>query len=211
MNIWHAIGSQLRHPTGIGGRIIGHVMRWANDGPTRLVVDALAPGAADHVLDIGCGPGHGVALLAELVPEGCVTGIDRSQAMIDQARAANSHALARGRARLQVQDFEGLAFPPRSFDGIVASNVIYFWSEPAGMIARLKGMLKPGGRLVIYATAASTMRRWKFAATGTHRWIDRATLIAVLLEGGFRPDEVEVSEFSLPANVLGLIAVATAE
>ncbi|MGD9812381.1 MAG: class I SAM-dependent methyltransferase [Sphingobium sp.] len=185
-------------------------MRWANDRPTHLAVDALAPGRGDHVLDIGCGPGHGLALLAQRVPQGLIIGVDASETMIAQARKANGRHVAEGRVKLVTGDFDDLRFGPASFDGILASNVIYFWPDPERMIARLKGMLKPGGKLVIYATEAGTMRRWKFATTGTHRWIDREALLAALLEAGFATEEIALNEVRLPANVLGLIAVARA-
>lgn len=128
--------------------------------------------------------------------------------MIAQARRANARAEAGGRVTLMVADFEHLPFELASFDGIVASNVIYFWNDPARIIARLRGLLKPGGRLVIYATASETMRRWKFAQADTHRWIDEGALRAALAEGGFADDQVYVSEALLPFVIHGLVALA---
>jgi ubiquinone/menaquinone biosynthesis C-methylase UbiE len=210
MDMWHAIGAQLRHPSGIGGRMIGHAMRWANDRPTRMAIDALDPAPGDHVLDVGCGSGHAVALLAERVGRsGYVTGVDGSATMIAQASKTNARAIAAGQVRLMVADFDHLPFDPASFDGIVASNVIYFWNDPARIVARLRDLLKPGGRLVIYATATETMRRWKFAQPDTHHWIDEASLRSALAEGGFPEDQAYVSEAILPFVVHGLVAVAT--
>lgn len=211
MGLWHAIGEQLSHPAGIGGRIIGHAMRWANAWPTKLAIDALAPQSGDHVLDVGCGPGHGVAVLAERIANGRIVGVDGSATMITQARKANLRAIRQGRVDLMVADFTDLPFQPGSFDGILASNVIYFWRDPAGMTGALRGLLKPGGRLVIYATAKRTMRRWKFAATGTHRWIDRSILLDALIEGGFAYDRIDIQEVTLPAKVAGLIAIASVQ
>lgn len=210
MDIWHVIGEQLRHPRGVGGRVIGHAMRWANDQPTRLAVGALSPGPCDHVLDVGCGPGHAVALLARRVPNGRIVGIDRSETMIAQARAATVSLAGQGGVELMMADFDALLFPPESFDGILASNVIYFWQDPAGMTARLKTLLRRNGRLAIYATAESSMRAWKFAQTDTHRWIDLSMLKATLLAGGFAPDQIDIRPVRLRGGVDGLIAVANA-
>ena len=207
--MWHAIGRQLRHPSGLAGGIIGHAMRWANDRPTRIAVDALDPAPGDDVLDLGCGSGHAVALLAERVEaSGHVTGVDGSATMIAQARRANSRAEAAGRVSLMVADFENLPFKQCSFDGIVASNVIYFWNDPGRIIARLRGLLKPGGRLVIYATVAETMRCWKFAQPDTHHWIDESSLRTALADGGFSEGHVTISKALLPFAVHGLVAVA---
>lgn len=210
MDLWHAIGEQLRHPRGLGGRLVGRAMGWANARPTRLAVEALDLSPGDDVLDVGCGNGHAVALIAALLRDGTVTGVDQSDVMIDQARAANRRAILNGKARLTVGDFNALPFPPASFDRVLAANVIYFWRNPAGMIAQLRGLMRPGGRLVIYATCESSMRRWKFAAGDTHRWIDRASLTAALIEGGFAPDNITLTEVHLPAGIEGMIAVATA-
>lgn len=40
-----------------------------------------------RILDIGCGPGTITADLAERVPEGHVTGVDRSPEIVERARA----------------------------------------------------------------------------------------------------------------------------
>src|ERR1700722_5291535 len=41
-----------------------------------------------HVLDVGCGPGSITCDMAELVPNGHVTGVDLSPAVLEEARAA---------------------------------------------------------------------------------------------------------------------------
>lgn len=52
-------------------------------------------GEGDQVLDVGCGLGHEVRRLAELVgPRGRVAGIDASPAMITEARCSLSCHLA---------------------------------------------------------------------------------------------------------------------
>jgi ubiquinone/menaquinone biosynthesis C-methylase UbiE len=59
---------------------------WAND-QRRRVVELLAPGRGDVVLDVGCGTGLCFPLLLERVgPEGGVVGIDQSIDMLAQAR-----------------------------------------------------------------------------------------------------------------------------
>src|SRR3990167_5205797 len=119
MDLWHAIGEQLRHPRGLGGRLVGRAMAWANARPTRLAVEALDLSSGDDVLDVGCGNGHAVALIAARLKDGTVSGVDQSDVMIDQARAANGRAILNGKVRLTVGDFNPLPFPPASFDRVL--------------------------------------------------------------------------------------------
>ena len=55
---------------------------------TRPAIDLLAhvPGAAQHVADLGCGPGNSTELLIARFPDAIVTGIDNSDDMLAQAR-----------------------------------------------------------------------------------------------------------------------------
>ena len=53
----------------------------------RRMLEVCPVGEGDQVLDVGCGLGHEVFRLAELVgPHGRVTGIDANSAMITEAR-----------------------------------------------------------------------------------------------------------------------------
>ena len=55
---------------------------------TRPAIDLLAhiQGAAQHVADLGCGPGNSTELLIARFPDAIVTGIDNSDDMLAQAR-----------------------------------------------------------------------------------------------------------------------------
>ena len=53
----------------------------------RQMLEVRPVGQGDHILDVGCGLGHEVFRLAELVgPQGRVIGIDANPAMITEAR-----------------------------------------------------------------------------------------------------------------------------
>jgi SAM-dependent methyltransferase len=55
--------------------------------PTRAFLRELPPGVRRYVIDLGCGPGYTSALLCEVFPDGFVTGLDASPAMVAEARA----------------------------------------------------------------------------------------------------------------------------
>ncbi|OIQ95090.1 putative S-adenosylmethionine-dependent methyltransferase [mine drainage metagenome] len=181
--VWHAIGLQLRHPRGWPGRLIGHVMRLANHRPNRLAVDALELVPGQHVLELGCGPGAAVARMAARGAR--VTGIDQSEAMLAQARRRNRRHVVAGQVALRLGQWHRLPVADGAADRVLAVNVAYFWEDAAGVLAEIRRVLAQNGLLVLYVTAADSMRGWKFADAATHRLYDEDSLAALLSGGGF--------------------------
>ena len=64
--------------------------------------DVVAPGPADVVLEVGCGHGVLIALLADRAR--AVVGVDRSTKMIDAATRRNRAAIDAGRVRLRTAE-----------------------------------------------------------------------------------------------------------
>lgn len=206
MRVAHALGRQLAHPQGLAARLVGPAMTLANRAPIRLATDALGARPYERVLDAGCGTGDAIRLLAEA--GAIVTGVDRSIAMLDQAARRNRSAVARGQVSLHRADFAELPFDDASFDGVLAANVAYFWAEAHAIVAELRRVLRPGGRLVIYVTDADTMRGWAFAGPETHRHWDRDGLSTALAAGGFATGAIDVRAVRLAFGAQGLIARA---
>ncbi|MFI6283645.1 SAM-dependent methyltransferase [Streptomyces sp. NPDC051018] len=96
--------------------------------PVRLVraVEALGLRAEDRVLEIGCGTGVAVSLVAGRLTTGRITAIDRSAHAVEAARRRNTEHLASGRAVLLHTPLSELAGPPATggaFDKVFAVNV----------------------------------------------------------------------------------------
>jgi ubiquinone/menaquinone biosynthesis C-methylase UbiE len=107
---------------------------------------AVHPGA--YLLDVGCGPGDDVRVLAQLVGRtGRVVGVDRSATMIAAARTR-----AKGTSfpvAYQVGDAQHLAFADQSFDGCRAERVLMHVDYPRHVLAEMSRVTRPGGRLVV--------------------------------------------------------------
>jgi SAM-dependent methyltransferase len=105
---------------------------------------AVAPG--EVVVDLGCGAGHD---LAELARSGHrAVGMDRSEIMLDQARARVAAAAVRpGLARALV---EALPFRTATVAACLADRVLQHVADPAAVLAEVRRVLSPGGRLVIF-------------------------------------------------------------
>lgn len=206
--VWHRFGRQLAHPEGLAGHLTGWLMAQVNRTPNRLAIDALQPTCEDHVLEIGFGPGAGLAELARRVPRGRIFGLDASPAMLWQARRRNAGAITGGRMVLAGGDVRALPWADASFHKVLAVNVAYFFDAEGRAAAEVFRVLAPGGRAAFYVTDRSTMETWPFAAAETHATYAADDLRRLLKAAGFPEEAVVIQSVELPFGVKGLIAVA---
>jgi phosphatidylethanolamine/phosphatidyl-N-methylethanolamine N-methyltransferase len=110
----------------------------------RRAMTSLAPGAGEHILEIGVGTGFNLTDY----PDGCrVTGIDLSAPMIARA-AARRRARGLTRVSLCRMDALRLAFPDQVFDAVYAPYVINVVPNPIAAAREMIRVCRPGGRLV---------------------------------------------------------------
>ncbi len=97
-----------------------------------------------HVLDVGCGPGNVSMLAAELVGEtGRVLGIDANKEVLQLAQA-RAQAAGLKHASFQAADLLHLTLE-QEFDAIIGRFILMHLPEPAAVLRRLTGLLRPGG------------------------------------------------------------------
>jgi ubiquinone/menaquinone biosynthesis C-methylase UbiE len=100
----------------------------------------LTPGM--RVLDAGCGSGEALLWLQRTVGEqGTVMGVDLAAAHVAAARAVAPTA------HIRQGDFSTLALPDASLDFIWCVNTINHLRSPVVGLARLKTLLRAGGRI----------------------------------------------------------------
>ncbi len=202
MRLTRNFAEQLARPNGWAGRLLGSAMDIANRWPTRLAIDMLNPLDGERILDGGCGTGAAMAGLLRRAP--CqVTGIDPSETMLEAARCRLG-----GKTVLHCAGLEDMPFPDASFDAALVLNVLYFCDQEGRMLANLRRVLKPGGRLVAYVTHRETMENWPFARLGVHRLFDEGELADALVAGGFARERISVHGTAITRSVKGLLACA---
>lgn len=111
MGLAHSIFRQFSHPRGRLGSLVGYLMAHSNREINGWTVSVLNIGAGDRVLEIGCGPGVGLAEALRRANKGFVAAIDPSEVMIRQASQRNtcySNNSATGQAK------PGITSPPSS-------------------------------------------------------------------------------------------------
>ncbi|WP_081235727.1 class I SAM-dependent methyltransferase [Streptomyces viridosporus] len=101
------------------------------------------PGRAGDVLDLGCGTGSLSLLAAEQGHR--VTGVDRSPAMVALAR----EKLAGRDAVFLVGDAAAPPVGEQRYDAVLVRHVLWTLPEPGGALRHWRGLLRPGGRLVL--------------------------------------------------------------
>ncbi len=115
---------------------------------------ALARGI--EVLDIGCGSGHAVNLLARAFPRSRFTGYDFSAGGIAAAQG-EAAAMGHRNARFAVCDLAALDEPGR-YDWITAFDVIHDQARPQAVLQAVSRALRPDGIfLMVDIRAASDL------------------------------------------------------
>jgi SAM-dependent methyltransferase len=109
------------------------------------ILEALALGPDDRLLDVGCG--GGLLLRDALAAGAAATGLDHSAEMV---------ALARERApgaEVVLGSAERLPFGDGSFTAVAMSIVFFFLPDPVAALSECRRVLAPGGRLAVYTTS----------------------------------------------------------
>ena len=112
------------------------------------ILECLAPRAGDDLLDLGCGTGTDVLKLARLVgSQGRVIGIDKSEALLEEARRRATEAGA-SNVEFRTGDAERLPLDDDSVDGCRSDRVLQYVPNPQQAVAELVRVTRPGGRVV---------------------------------------------------------------
>jgi SAM-dependent methyltransferase len=135
-------------PTGLLGRIAGSMMAKTADDDA-WIVDLLDVRPTDRVLEVGCGPGVALAILAERAPAGFVAGIDPSRAMIEQAARRAGDAVRQGAVEVRLGSADRIPYPDEAFTRACSIHTLYFWPSVEAGLHELRRVLAPGGRLVL--------------------------------------------------------------
>ncbi|HEY7959390.1 MAG TPA: class I SAM-dependent methyltransferase [Sphingomicrobium sp.] len=109
------------------------------------------PPANAAILEIGCGTGHNLAMLAEF---GHVDGLE----LDDEARALSEKRLGRKVMSAPLPELAGV--PEGHYDLIGAFDVVEHIDDDAAALASIATKLKPGGKFVIAVPA----HQWMWSA-----------------------------------------------
>ena len=117
----------------------------------RQAIQALQLPPGSRGLDLGCGLGQHTLLLARAVgPTGHVTGLDASQAFLDEGARLAAAAGLSDRVAFRQGDWAALPFDDASFDWLWSADAVgYAPGDRALQTAELMRVLKPGGLVAL--------------------------------------------------------------
>jgi ubiquinone/menaquinone biosynthesis C-methylase UbiE len=160
---------------------LGHWHRLVAERTAEIALQAVpAPRA---VLDVGCGTGVLLRLLAERVRgQVPLLGVDPSPAMITEGHAVRD---LDARVRLVEGSAEDLPFPDDRFDLVVSSVSFDHWADQSGGLHEAARVLAPEGRVVL----ADLFAAWLVITTwaGRPRARTPATAERLLARARLRP------------------------
>ena len=188
--------------------------------PTRSIgrpaIERIAWSGTERVLDAGCGNGLWMRTLARRFGVRSGVGLDLSFGMLADAR----HALGHG-AALVTGDVRRLPFPDESFDVVLCLWMLYHVADHHSVLAELRRVLRPGGRLLVTTNSNSprpldqVAARALAAVTGqpVPRWLPELSFSAengaAVLANVFDhvEEETTVSAFTIPTAEPALAAI----
>lgn len=122
----------------------------------RRVLQRLGPRPGERILDLGCGTGRLTAELIDAMGEGTVVALDRSAAMLAEARARGTwrhrgrlHDASERPLRVHFVQADGASLPfVDAFDAVLSAATFHWIPDHARLFSSIYRALAPGGRLV---------------------------------------------------------------
>jgi ubiquinone/menaquinone biosynthesis C-methylase UbiE len=185
------LGSQLRRPSGLFGRVVGRGMALVNRPINYWTVDLMDVRPHHRVLEVGFGSGVALRRTAGIVTRGLAAGLDYSETMVRQARLRNADAVRAGRVALVRGDASSLPYRDELFDRVCAIQSIYFWPEPVSALAEMRRVLKADGLLAVAIMPKELLRRWDFTLE-EYKLYTGEEVVAMAEEAGFVSVRLEV-------------------
>lgn len=140
----------------------------------RRLLDGMSLHGDERILDLGCGRGAVLLMVAAYVPQGRAVGVDIWSTKDQSGNAiavTRENAIKEGvadRVELHTADMRQLPFESGSFDVIVSNVAIHNISAQAGRdqaIDEAWRVLRPGGRLLVADISKSRQYLQRLAAS----------------------------------------------
>ncbi|HEY2848398.1 MAG TPA: class I SAM-dependent methyltransferase [Gemmatimonadaceae bacterium] len=142
---------QVRKPAWFIGRFVVRTMNRSHAGLRSWGLGKVTVPSGATVLDVGCGGGATIAVLAESNPGSKVHGVDFSDASVAVARKTNARLIREGRVNVREAGVSALPYDSNNFDLVTAFETHFYWPNLPSDVKEIQRVLKPGGQVAIVA------------------------------------------------------------
>ncbi len=102
-----------------------------------------------RIVDVGCGPGYLLQLIAKDYPTIKLIGLDLSKEMIERAKANFKLLGLHGRVEFGEGSVDHMPFGDETQDFVVSTFSLHHWTNPVVSFNEIYRVLKPGGQLLL--------------------------------------------------------------
>ena len=149
----NSILAQCRKPSGWLGRFLLWKMNRQHSQLTDWGLTHISIGQSDTILDVGCGGGRTVSVLAAAASQSKVYGLDYSHESVAASTRNNARSIASGHVQIRQESVSQLPFSDGMFDLVTAVETHYYWPDLPADLREILRVPKPGGVLVSIAEA----------------------------------------------------------
>lgn len=149
MGVLEALIEQAKNPKGFVGNVMIRIMNKAHSSLTTWGLQKIKVKSDTPILDIGCGGGQTIHILASQFNQHNIYGIDYSQQAVETSIRKNSKAVADGRVKITRGDVSTLSFENGYFGTITAIQTHYFWPDLKQAVKEVARVLETGGTFVM--------------------------------------------------------------
>lgn len=150
----------------------------------KAFVNLIAERAPCRVVDLGCGPGLWLELLAEALDANCeLIGIDNDAVALREAR--DKARFWPQSTRFEQVDFEANPEGLPEADVFLAFNVFPYVSDPRNLLKDIRLRLRPGGCLIVRQYDGALLRMGPMNEQD-RQLIDMSLMASVLASGQFK-------------------------
>ncbi|MCL1904962.1 MAG: class I SAM-dependent methyltransferase [Methanomassiliicoccaceae archaeon] len=139
----------FKRPEGEEGRALLKDMNEHHRKLSEWALSVLPPMRCGKILDIGCGGGMLISLLARKYEKASIYGVDISEESVSLTKEVNADIVNEGRCSVTRASVSGLPFENGTFDLITAFETYFFWPDLENDIKEAASKLKKDGYLAI--------------------------------------------------------------
>jgi ubiquinone/menaquinone biosynthesis C-methylase UbiE len=149
MGLIQKLIEQSKQPTGRLGKTMLRIMNNAHRSMALLAISKLKP--CENVLDVSCGGGDALRLLAEAGKFERIYGIDFSPDAVTLAAKLNKNNIEKGLISVKEASVLELPFENEYFDAVITVQSHYHWQSVLEAMKEIRRVLRPKGQFVLVA------------------------------------------------------------